>query len=190
MRERQRNYGRPQEPSSSQYGRGGPAGYSGGRGRGRGGYQNDDSRNYGRDQNYGDNRANNPADRNPYERQFHRSDPRQYQSRDIFPRDQNSRRPEPPREEYNSRTPQAPPRNPPPVLLGEFKPSEVRQETLSAKEQYRQMVDDAARHQEEVKRREQNDEFQQELRRERSRQDERDSRRSERDRRRRRSSQG
>ena len=140
MRERQRNYGRPQEPSNSQFGRGGPTGYNGGRGRGRGGYQNNDDlrerqRNYGRDhnnQNYGDNRSNNLAYRNPYERDFHRSDPRQYQSL----RDQNSRRPEPPREEYSSRTPQEPPKNPPPVLLGEFKPSEVRQETLSGSELY------------------------------------------------------
>ena len=75
----------------------------------------------------------------------------------------------------------------PPVLLGEFKPKDVEAQTRNAKNEYQKLLEGVERHKEEVRRREENDPFQQELRRERDRHKEKDRRRRDRDRRRSRS---
>lgn len=75
----------------------------------------------------------------------------------------------------------------PPVLLGEFKPKDVEAQTRNAKNEYQKLLEGVERHKEEVRQREENDPFQQELRRERDRHKEKDRRRRDRDRRRSRS---
>ena len=69
-----------------------------------------------------------------------------------------------------------PPEPEPPVLLGEFKPKDVEAQTRNAKNEYQKLLEGVERHKEEVRRREENDPFQQELRRERDRHKEKDRR--------------
>ena len=118
LREQQRNYCRPGPPGRGGPPRGGPPGRGGpGRGGGppgRGGYS-------GRGGHFDQHQ------RNPYERDFHRSDPRNYQQNQNY--DQSGRNNfEPDHAQTQQKAPE-----PPPVLLGEFKPSEVREQTLSGR---------------------------------------------------------
>jgi len=83
--------------------------------------------------------------------------------------------------------PADPPTPEQPVLLGEFKPNDVEAQTRNAKNEYQKLLEGVERHKEDVRQREENDPFQQELRRERDRHKEKDRRRRDRDRRRSRS---